>query len=167
MTLLAAVVLEGHIKYKVDELSNAVYEHGEALKDREHKKMANSSDFDQTMTDYEAKVKQWQKKIQNGIDAEAKRLTDLKRSHTERFRNMNDIFKLKYLKSADHKAQIDGLGKNVKYVEAVQMLQNGENEEPMSSLDSMRNQQASRQSIVVRKKDNAPPSAQKSKSYLY
>ena len=127
--------------------------------------MANSSDFDQTMTDYETKVKNWQKRVQNQIDSEAKRLTDLKRAHTERFRNLNDIYKLKYLRDEDQKNQIDGLGKNIKYADAVQMLQNNENEEPMS-MDSMRNQQASRQSIVIRKKDNAPPSAQKSKSYL-
>lgn len=165
MALLSAAVLEGHIKYKLDELSAAVYEHAQALKDREHKKMAISSDFDQTMTDYETKVKQWQKRIQNQIDSEGKRLTDLKRAHTERFRNLNDIYKLKYLRDDDQKNQIDGLGKNIKYAEAVQMLQNNENEAPMS-MDSMRNQQASRQSIVIRKKDNAPPSAQKSKSYL-
>ena len=55
MALLSAVVLEGHIKYKVDELSDAVYEHSQALKDREHKKMENSVDFDQTMTGYEDK----------------------------------------------------------------------------------------------------------------
>ena len=166
LALLAAVVLEGHIKYKVDELSAAVYEHAQALKDREHKKMANSVDFDQTMTDYEAKVKQWQKGVQNDIESENKRLADIKRAHSERFRNLNDIYKLKYLRDADQKNQIDGWGKNIKYVDAVQMIQNSENEEPMS-MDSMRNQQASRQSIVIRKKDNAPPSAQKSKSYLY
>ena len=32
LTLLSAVVLEGHIKYKVDALSEAVYEHAQALK---------------------------------------------------------------------------------------------------------------------------------------
>lgn len=166
LALLSAVVLEGHIKYKVDELSNAVYEHAQALKDREHKKLANSVDFDQTMTDYEGKVKQWQKGVQNDIESENKRLADIKRAHSERFRNLNDMYKLKYLRDADQKNQIDGWGKNIKYVDAVQMIQNSENEEPMS-MDSMRNQQASRQSIVIRKKDNAPPSAQKSKSYLY
>lgn len=32
LALLSAVVLEGHIKYKVDSLSDAVYEHAQALK---------------------------------------------------------------------------------------------------------------------------------------
>jgi len=166
LTLLSAVVLEGHIKYKVDELADAVYEHAQALKDREHKKMAISSDFDQTMTDYETKVKQWQNRIQNQIDSEAKRLTDIKRAHTERFRNQNDIYKLKYLQDADQKNLIDSLGKPCKYIDAVPILKNIENEEPID-MESMRNQQTSRQSIVIRKRDNAPPSAQKSKSYLY
>ena len=136
------------------------------LKDREHKKMATSSDFDQTMTGFESKVKMWERRIQSQIDSESKRLTDIKRAHTERFRNLDDLYKLKYMRDADQKNQIDSLGKDCKYVNAVQMLQNSENEEP-ASMESMRNQQASRQSIVLRRKDNAPPSAQKSKSYLY
>ena len=118
------------------------------------------------MTGFESKVKMWERRIQSQIDSESKRLTDIKRAHTERFRNLDDLYKLKYMRDADQKNQIDSLGKDCKYVNAVQMLQNSENEEP-ASMESMRNQQASRQSIVLRRKDNAPPSAQKSKSYLY
>jgi len=168
LALLSAVVLEGHIKYKVDSLSDAVYEHAQALKDREHKKMATSSDFDQTISGFESKVKMWEKRIQTKIDSEAKRLTDIKRTHTERFRNLDDLYKLKYMKDADQKNQLESIGNpnTCKYVNAVQMLQNSENEEP-ANMGSMRNQQLSRQSIVLRQKVNAPPSAQKSKSYLY
>ena len=59
----------------MDELSKAVHEHAQALKNPEHKKMASSTDFDQTMTDYDS-----------------------------------------------------GWGKNLEYLDAVQMLQNGESE---------------------------------------
>ena len=130
--------------------------------------MATSSDFDQTISGFESKVKMWEKRIQTKIDSEAKRLTDIKRTHTERFRNLDDLYKLKYMKDADQKNQLESIGNpnTCKYVNAVQMLQNSENEE-LANMGSMRSQQLSRQSIVLRQKVNAPPSAQKSKSYLY
>jgi len=165
LVLLSAAVLEGHIKYKVDSLETSVWEHGEALKDREHKKMATSCDFDRTMSDYEAKVKNWMSKVQIDITAEAKRLTDIKRTHSERFRNSDRMYDLKYV-DKDQQELIQAY-KGRTFVNLLEEVQNNENQTPEESSGKRGKQAQSRQSIILRKVDKAPPSAQKSKSYLY
>ena len=87
MIILSAIVREGHLKYKVDKLSDAVWEHHLALI---HQAPGQ--------TGYKSEVEQWLKNVEKQIELEQQRLISVKRLHTIRYRNENetDVYKTKY-----------------------------------------------------------------------
>ena len=87
MIILSAIVREGHLQYKVDKLTDAVWDHHLALI---HQAPGQ--------TGYKSKVDQWLENVEKQIKLEEQRLISVKRLHTIRYRNQNetDVYKTKY-----------------------------------------------------------------------